>query len=442
MVEAGELARVCRADLLGRLAGCFRRREPRLQAGKYIDGLLCDLPCKNGWTLAEHAGDATPDRTQRLLNHASWDHDQAMAQVRGFVFDRLEGPDAVVVIDESGQEKAGTATVGVKRQYVGRVGKVANAVNVVYATLASGRGHGIVAARLYLPTEWASDQLRCRRAKVPEQVRFKTKPQLAVEILAELAAEGRLPAWITGDQVYGNHPGLRGWCQDRRVGYVLGIPCSATVRLGCGTRMRADQAVKLVAKRGWNYRCAGPSSKGERNYAWAWIGTASPHHSLLVRRSLTDPADLAFFSCFIPSGRKASLQQLVRVAGMRWPVEEDFQTGKSHFGLDHSQVRGYTALMRHLVLAIAALAICAVTAAAMRHRTSTLPPAPAHPTEAPPADTGLIPLTVAEVKRLFNLLTRTIATPAHHLRWAWWRRRHQARARWYHHRARLRRGQP
>jgi hypothetical protein len=124
---------------------------------------------------------------------------------------------------------------------------------------------------------------------------------------------------------------------------------------------------------------------------------------------------------------------------MRWPVEEDFQTGKDHFGLDHSQVRLYTALLRHLVLAMAALAICAVTAAMQRQATCTLPPAPTIPTQPPPADPGLIPLTVAEVKRLYNLLTRTVRNLAHHLRWAWWRRRHQARARWYHHRARLQR---
>jgi hypothetical protein len=107
--------------------------------------------------------------------------------------------------------------------------------------------------------------------------------------------------------------------------------------------------------------------------------------------------------------------------------------------LDHSQVRLYTAVLRHLVLAIAALAICAVTAAAMRAASSTLPPPPTTPSQAPPAEPGLIPLTVAETKRLLNLFTRTWRDLTHHLRWTWWRRRHQARARWYHHRARLQR---
>jgi SRSO17 transposase len=139
---------------------------------------------------------------QRLLNHAVWDHQQAMAQIRLFVVEHLADPDAVLVIDESGQEKSGNATVGVKRQYVGCAGKITNAVNVVYATYASRRGHASVAARLYLPAEWADDPHRRKAAKVPAHVGFATKPQLAVQMLAELHAEGSLPPWLTGDEVY------------------------------------------------------------------------------------------------------------------------------------------------------------------------------------------------------------------------------------------------
>lgn len=440
MVEATRLAGARRADLLERLRCCFARREVAAQAGKYIDGLTGDLPRKNGWTLAEYAGDETPDRMQRLLNHAVWDHEQVQELVRGFVIEQLADPDAVVVLDESGQEKSGTGTVGVKRQYVGCVGKITNAVNVVYATYASRRGHAIVGSRPYLPAEWAADQARRARAGVPDEVGFATKPQLAVQILAELHAEGRLPGWVTGDEVYGNNPSVRSWCETQQVGYVLGVACSFMVTLGCGTRMRADEAVALVGRHGWNQRSAGAGSKGERDYTWAWIGTVSAHHHLLVRRRLNNPTDLAFFYCYSPPGRlPATLLVLVRVAGMRWPVEEDFRTSKDHFGLDHSQVRLYTALLRHLTLTMAALAICVLTAAEMRPVTSTLPPPPVDPYQSPPAEPGLVPLSVAEVKRLFHLATRTIRDRAHHLRWAWWRRRHQARARWFHHRARLRR---
>jgi SRSO17 transposase len=138
MLAAGEVARQCRDELLARVGVVFARREPRLQAGKYVRALTADLPRKNGWQIAEWAGDATPDKTQRLLDHAVWDEHAAMAVVADFVAERLavaDDPLAVVVLDESGQEKKGTSTCGVKRQYVGCAGRVSNAVNVVYATL-------------------------------------------------------------------------------------------------------------------------------------------------------------------------------------------------------------------------------------------------------------------------------------------------------------------
>jgi len=141
----------------------------------------------------------------------------------------------------------------------------------------------------------------------------------------------------------------------------------------------------------------------------------------------------------VPAGRACSFTTLIRIAGRRWPVEEDFALGKSWFGLADSQVRCHTAITRHLALAMAALAACAVTAALARERTSALARPPTSPDDLPPADPGLIPLTAAEIKRVVNLLTRAWQTIRHYLHWSWWRRRHQARARWFHHRARLRR---
>jgi SRSO17 transposase len=252
MVEAAELARTHRSELMGRLARVFSRREPRSQAGKYVDGLMSDTPRKNGWSLAERSGDRTPDRMQRLLNHAVWDHRQAMGIVADFAVEHLAGPDAVGVLDETGQEKKGEHTAGVKRQYVGCAGQVANAVNIVYCTYASSRGHAQVGARLYLPKEWAADPERRARAGVPESVVFTTKPQLAGDILTDLEVAGVLPPWVTGDEVYGRDSTLRAFCEDRSVGYVLGVPCSFTVTLTSGRTARADQALKLVPATAWN----------------------------------------------------------------------------------------------------------------------------------------------------------------------------------------------
>jgi hypothetical protein len=178
-------------------------------------------------------------------------------------------------------------------------------------------------------------------------------------------------------------------------------------------------------------------SKGERRYAWAWIATTSPRHFLLIRKHLAT-GELAYHYCYIPPALPIQMMTLVRVACLRWPVEEDFEFSKDHFGLDHSQVRLYTAYLRHIVLTMAALAVCAVTAAAAKTR-SPAPILPTTPDEQPPSDPGLIALSVAEIKRLFILVTRRLQPQAHHLAWTWWRRRHQARARWFHHRTRLRR---
>lgn len=459
MVEAAQLAAQRRDDLMGKLASVFVRREPRLQAAKYVAGLMDDLPRKNGWTLAEAAGDATPDRMQRLLNHASWNAHTAMGVVRDFVVQHLAAPQgaapadratddiAVAVLDETGQEKKGSHTAGVKRQYVGCAGQVANAINVVYCTYATARGHAHVGARLYLPREWADpdhddyDAARRARVAIPDSVAFQTKPQLAVDILTDLHDAGVLPPWVTGDEVYGRDKRLRRFCEERDVGYVLGVPCSFPITLTSGRKARADQVLKLVPATAWTRASCGAGSKGDRVYAWAWVATAGPRHHLLVRRNLNDPTDQAFFYCYVPDGRPVTLGILVKIAGMRWPVEEDFQVGKDQFGLDHSQVRLYHAILRHLALAMTALAVCATTAAAMRPATSTLPPPPTSPDQAPPTNPGLIPLTVAETRRLLNLFTPSRLARAHHLRWSWWRRRHQARARWFHQRTRLRREQ-
>lgn len=225
MVEA-ELATRKLAELHGRLGPCFGRVEPFAQAGKYITGLMSDLPRKNACTIAEHAGDATPDRMQRLLNRAVWDTDAAMAVVRRFVVEHLApaaGELAVAALDETGQEKQGEHTVGVKRQYLGCAGRVANGVNTVHCSYATTRGHALIGARLYLPAEHLDDHARRAQWGIPTDVVFKTKPQLAIEITADAIAEATMPPWAAGDEVYGRSARLRTHLEDHRIGYVLRV---------------------------------------------------------------------------------------------------------------------------------------------------------------------------------------------------------------------------
>ena len=231
MVEA-TLAQENLGELHGRLSRCFARVEPLQQARKYVTGLMSDLPRKNCWTLAEHAGDRTPDRMQRLLNDAVWDTTAAMGVVRGFVAEHLAPPAgglAVAALDETGQEKKGNSTAGVKRQYMGCAGQVANGVNTVHCSYATRGGHALIGARLYLPAEQLDDPDRRTALGIPTDVEFRTKPQLAIDIITDAIADQTMPPWCAGDEVYGRSGQLRQHLQDHQIGYVLRVGCAFTV---------------------------------------------------------------------------------------------------------------------------------------------------------------------------------------------------------------------
>ena len=439
-----------RAGLLESLRPCFARTQVWLQAGKYVTALAGGLPRVNGWSIARQAGDQTPDRTQRLLNHASWDEMAAMSAVRRFAVAGLDGAArrnrraggmAAGALDETGQEKQGTATAGVKRQYLGCAGRVANGINVVHLAYVRERtGHALIGARQWIPREQVSDPVRSLVTGLPADLEFRTKGQLAIDICADAYADGISFDFICGDEVYGSSTRLREFLETRGQAYVLRVASNFTVTLAGGMKLTCAQAVKRLLKdrKGWEVRSAGAGSKGQRWYAWAWIAAVSARHCLLVRRHLAT-GELAFHYCYVPGGQVFTKSRLIRAAGLRWPAEESFEFGKGCFGLDQCQARLYTAILRHIVLVMAALAVCAVTAARLRRRTGTQAPPPAAPDQAPPPEPGMIPLTIPETARLIAALIARPLPPGHIIHWDAWTRRHQARARWFHQRARLKR---
>jgi SRSO17 transposase len=452
--EAAAAARIAtgravreRSALLGLLRSCFARTQTWLAAGRYLNALVSDLPSRNGWTVAEHAGDLSPARAQRLLNRASWDERAAMSAVRKYAAAGLDAAArrprrarmSVGALDETGQEKQGSATSGVRRQYMGCAGRVANGVNTVHLSYVREKtGHALAGARQWIPEEQVRDPVKSLVTGLPLDLRFRTKGQLAIDILGEAYADGLAFDFVCGDEVYGSCTLLREFLEGRGQAYVLRVASSFTLTLAAGTKMTCADTVKKLLKgsRGWEVRSAGAGSKGERWYAWAWVATASPRRSLLVRRHLKS-GELAFHYCYVPEGQLASKARLIRAAGLRWPVEECSEFAKGCFGLDQCQARLYTAVLRHLVLVMAALAVCAVTAAQLRTRTDTQSPPPAGPGAVPPADPGLIPLSVPEVRRLLAAALTRPKPPGHASHWLHWRRRHQARSRWFHKRARL-----
>jgi SRSO17 transposase len=256
--------------LIARIAGRFARVEPRRLARDAILGLMSDLAVKNCWTLAEHAGHDSPDGLQHLLCKAKWDTDGVRDDLRAYVVDRLGEVDAVLVMDETGDLKKGTRTVGVQRQYTGTAGRVENAQVAVYLTYATARGHALIDRELYLPPAWAGDAERRSQAGVPAEVKFATKPALATAMITRALDAGIGARWVAGDEVYGGDPTLRQSLEDRGIGYVLAVACSHPVHTQAG-KLRADALTARLPRRAWQRLSAGDGSKGPRFYDWAWV---------------------------------------------------------------------------------------------------------------------------------------------------------------------------
>jgi SRSO17 transposase len=329
-IAAAELDRVH-----ARIAGRFARAEPRVRVREYLAGLVAGLERKNGWTLAERAGEASPDGMQRLLRHADWDTRDVRDDVRDYVIENLAGRDGVLIADETGFIKKGTRSAGVQRQYSGTAGRTENCQIGVFLAYASARGHALIDRELYLPRSWTEDRERCRAAGIPDEIEFATKPQLAQAMLARAVEAGVPFAWFTADEVYGQAPYLREWLEDRDVFYVLAIKCRDTLVAPEGSR-RADALIAALPARAWQRLSAGTGAHGLREYDWARIpvrtGTWRPGrgHWLLARRSLKDPHDIAYYACYGP--RRSRLVDLAWTAGSRWHIEECFQQAKTRPG--------------------------------------------------------------------------------------------------------------
>jgi SRSO17 transposase len=359
-------------DLFALVAGRFFRVEPRLRARAYVRGLLAPLASKNGWTLAEAAGDATPDGMQRLLNRAAWDADGVRDDVRAYVARHLGSADGVLVVDETGFLKKGSSSAGVLGQYSGTAGRVENCQLGVFCAYVTGKGRALIDRELYLPKSWLADRDRCREAAVPDEVEFATKTDLARAMLGRALDAGVPAGWVTADEAYGKDHKFRAWLEQRRIGYVVAVASNQAIAGSAGTS-RADVLAAHAPQQAWQRRSCGNGAKGPRLFDWAVASLPADQDSappgwsrhLLVRRALTRNSkgehELACYLCFAPDS--TTDEDLIRVAGSRWAVEECFQTVKTETGLDQYQVRRYNAWYRHITLAMLGHAYLAVTAA-------------------------------------------------------------------------------
>ncbi|WP_236601496.1 IS701 family transposase [Ktedonobacter sp. SOSP1-52] len=310
-------------ELGQRIRRAFVRPESYQRAQTYVQGLMSPVERKNGWQVAEALGEATPYAIQHLLDRAKWDCDGVRDELRTYVVETLAAPKAVLVIDETVFLKKGTKSVGVQRQYSGTAGCIENCQIGVFLAYASAKGHTLLDRELYLPKSWTQDLDRCRAADVPEEVSFSTKPELAARMLWRSLDSGLEVAWVTGDTVYGSSQTLRAGLETRKQAYALAVACKEHVEVQ-GTRRRADQVARSLAREDWQELSAGTGSKGPRLFAWARIELAAPEANgwqrwLLVRQSLDEGAKPAERAVFAPIG--TTLQEMVEAYGARWTVE-------------------------------------------------------------------------------------------------------------------------
>jgi SRSO17 transposase len=354
---------------LSELQGLHNRLKPYFSnlsawstAGGYVVGLLSSAERKNAWQMAEAIGAERPSALQNLLRDAKWDEEGVRDAVRSFVYERLGDAAGVHVLDETSYVKKGTASVGVKRQYCGSVGKLENCQVAVFLAYASPKGAALVDRRLFLPEDWAADSERREKAKVPTDVDFASKSELGLVMLQRAFAAGAPKGWVAGDEAYGKNGNLRKWLVENGHPFVLAVASNEPAwRNEYFETLRVSDILECVKKREWRRMSAGSGTKGERVYDWAWAKVPSTacapwSHWLLFRRNTTT-GELAYYKCAGPAD--TPLEELVRVAGARWAIEVCFEQAKGEVGLDHYEVRSWHGWHRHTSLSMLALAYLA-----------------------------------------------------------------------------------
>ena len=346
-------------DICARIGPLFYRTDSRAHAVRYLRGLLAPLERKNGWTIAGYAGLDEPKALQRFLNLTPWDSDRLRDLVRYYAMEHFADPRAVLIADPTGFAKKGRKSAGVQRQYPGTLGRIDNCQIGTFLAYANTSGDRVLIDReLYVPEHsWFGGRDRCAEAGIPADLEFATRPQQAAGMI-ERALDAGVPfAWFAADEEFGQNPGLRAFLEEHEISYVMAIPENTEFTDQEGRRQTTEEAARQVRPQDWQRRSCGIGSKGFRIYDWALLNAGRPGHQYVIRRSIDD-GELAYYHCYNP--REEGSGELVRAAGMRWPIEESSEAAKGEAGLDNYQVRLYHAWYRHITLAMLALAFLAV----------------------------------------------------------------------------------
>lgn len=261
----------------------------------------------------------------------------------------------IFVIDETGFIKKGKDSVGVQRQYTGTAGKQENCQIGTFLTYISPQGHTFLDRRLYLPKVWCSDQERRKKAHVPEEIEFKTKPQHALEMLQAIKTQNFPGEWVTADTVYGHCALLRQGIIELKLKFVLAVPYILEVWYK-KKKLSVQQIIHSLPAKAWKTIDVFQGSKGPRRYEWTALRVKLPESPqqavwLMARRSLSE-GKLAYYLCYAPRG--THLKTLAKVAASRWSIEQCFEEAKGETGLDQYQVRTWEGWHRHTLLSMMA----------------------------------------------------------------------------------------
>ncbi|MDJ0891823.1 MAG: IS701 family transposase [Gammaproteobacteria bacterium] len=367
-------------------AAHFQRRTRNVfsQSRQYLRGLM-QARKKNMERMAEVVPESDEQVLQHFLTNSDWDERGVLDQV-ALDADALLGgsEDSALLMDESGFTKKGNKSVGVARQWNGRLGKVDNCQVGVYAALSCGRLSTLIDTRLYLPEQWVKDKARCDAAKVPYRARkAKSKPELALEMVRHARQLGVRFGWVGMDSLYGNTPALlRALADDGEV-FVADVhkdqpiylaapqPVIPDLPSGRGRKrkrrvaqsepVRVDQWMEAQPAAAWQRLRLRESTKGKlqvevlHQRVWVWDGQEAEarHWHLIVRREVKSPEKLKY--SLSNASEEISLERLAQMQGQRYWVERSFQDGKSQAGLDHYQVRGWKPWHHHMALVMMAM---------------------------------------------------------------------------------------
>jgi len=367
---------------LDRFAPCFGHDGHALHARQFVHGLLLGGDRRSAENIAEAMDGGVVRSLQKFLGQGRWSDDAALEELQRHTAEVLGDPEAILNVDETGFPKKGTKSVGVKRQYAGCLGRTDNCQIGVFVNYCAPAGHTLVDRRLFLPEEWAADRPRRRAAGVPEAVVFRTKPELALEMVVQAHERGLPFRWVTADSVYGDSPTFVQGVRELGKWYVADTSADARVWLTepevipAGTKgargratsqphvavkpQRVDAVVAQLPPTAWRRITVAEGSQGPRVYEyavlWVWFseeGLPSGRERLLVRRSLGQKAEVKCHRSNAPAA--IGLEKLAQVRGQHWCVEQSFEAAKGECGLDEYETRGWVGWHHHTALSLLAL---------------------------------------------------------------------------------------